>query len=42
MEKIKINDKLKHLGYFKTAEEASRAYDAKAEEIHGEFFCKNK
>ena len=40
--KIKINDKLKHLGYFKNAEEASKAYEAKAREIHGEFYYKNK
>ena len=40
--KIRINNKLKHLGYFKTAEEASKAYEAKAEELHGEFFYKNK
>ena len=39
---IRINDKIKHLGYFESAEEASRAYDAKAEEIHQEFFYKNK
>ena len=40
--KIGINGKLKHLGYFETAEEASQAYEAKAEEVHGEFFYKNK
>ena len=39
---IRINGKEKHLGYFKSAEEASRAYDAKAKELHGEFFYKNK
>ena len=38
---IKINDKIKHLGYFETAEEASVAYEAKAKEIHGDFFYKN-
>ena len=39
---IKINDKYKNLGHFKSAEEASQAYEAKAKEIHGEFFYKNK
>ena len=39
---ININGKLKHLGYFKTAEEASQVYEAKAREIHGEFYYKNK
>ena len=39
---ININGRLKHLGYFETAEEASKAYDAKAKEIHGDFFYKNK
>ena len=39
---IFINGKLKHLGYFETAEEASVAYDAKAKEIHKEFYYKNK
>ena len=39
---IRINGKKKHLGLFKSAEEASKAYEAKAKEIHGEFFYKNK
>ena len=39
---IKINGKNKHLGLFETAEEASKAYDAKAKEIHGDFYYKNK
>ena len=39
---IKINGKSKHLGYFETAEEASKAYEAKAKVIHKEFFYKNK
>ena len=39
---IRINGKIKHLGLFKSAEEASRAYEAKAEEIHKEFYYKNK
>ena len=40
--KIRINDKRKHIGYFETAEEASKAYEAKSKEIHGEFYYKNK
>ena len=40
--RININGKLKHLGLFETAEEASVAYEAKAKEIHGEFYYKNK
>ena len=40
--KIRINGKLKHLGYFKNVEDASKAYEAKAREIHGEFYYKNK
>ena len=39
---ININDKNKHLGLFKSAEEASKVYEAKAREIHGEFYYKNK
>ena len=39
---ININGKKKHLGLFETAEEASKAYDTKAKEIHGDFFYKNK
>jgi AP2 domain len=30
-----------HLGYFATAEEAARAYDAKARELHGEYAYQN-
>ena len=40
--KISINGKIKHLGYYETAEEASRAYEAKAKVIHKEFYYKNK
>ena len=39
---IRINGNLKHLGYFETAEEASKVYEAKAKEIHGNFYYKNK
>ena len=39
---IRINGKKKYLGSFLTAEEASLAYDAKAKEIHGNFYYKNK
>ena len=31
-----------HLGFFKTAKEASNAYEAKAKELHGDFYYKNK
>ena len=36
---ININGKNKHLGYFETA---SKAYEAKAKEIHGEFYYKKE
>ena len=39
---ININCKKKHIGYFESAEEASKAYEAKAKEIHGDFYYKNK
>ena len=39
---IRINGKRKHLDYFKSAEEASQAYEEKAREVHGEFYYKNK
>ena len=29
------------LGYFKTKEEARQAYETKAREMHGEYFCEN-
>ena len=35
---IMINLNKKHLGYFATAEQAGAAYQAKAKELHGEFF----
>ena len=36
--KIAIDNKNYHLGYFKTAKEASDVYDAKAKEIFGDFY----
>ena len=39
---ISINGKNKYLGLFKSAEKASQAYEAKAREIHGDFYYKNK
>jgi len=39
---ININGKIKYLGVFETAEEASQAYEAKAKVIHGDFYYKNK
>ena len=39
---ININGKIKHLGYYETAEEASKVYEAKAKVIHKEFYYKNK
>lgn len=38
---ISINTKLVYLGSYNTAEEASAAYEAKAMEIHGEFYNKS-
>jgi hypothetical protein len=35
--RIHHHNKRHYLGYFKTAEEAKAAYEAKAKEIHGEF-----
>lgn len=34
---IKIDGKGHHLGYFHSEEEAGRAYDARAKDLHGEF-----
>ena len=36
-----IDGKYTHLGYFKTALEASVAYETKAIELHGEFYYQN-
>jgi len=40
--RIMINGKLKHLGYFKTALEASQEYEEYAKDLHKEFYYKNK
>ena len=40
--RIRINGKLKHMGYYETAEEASEAYEAKAKELHKDFYYNNK
>jgi hypothetical protein len=38
---IRDHGKRVHVGQYKTAEEAARAYDAAAREVHGEFACVN-
>jgi hypothetical protein len=38
---IKINRKVKFLGYSLNPEDAARAYDTAARELHGEFACLN-
>jgi hypothetical protein len=37
--RIRINRKIKNLGYFDTREEAARAYESKAKELFGAFYC---
>jgi hypothetical protein len=39
--RIMIDGKRTAIGYFKTKEEARQAYETKARELHGEFFCEN-
>ena len=40
--KIGINGKLKHLGLFNTAKEASEVYEAKAKELFGEYYSEQQ
>lgn len=39
---ITIKGRRKYLGIFKTEEEAAKAFNDKAKELHGEFACLNK
>ena len=39
--RIVIDGKRTAIGYFKTKEEARQAYETKAREMHGEYFCEN-
>jgi hypothetical protein len=39
--RIVIDGKRTAIGYFKTKEEARQAYETKARELHGEYFCEN-
>jgi hypothetical protein len=41
MAQIGINGKNRYLGYYETAEQAARAYDIAARELHGEFATLN-
>lgn len=38
---LQVNRHAKHIGYFKTAKDAARAYDERAKETWGEFACLN-
>lgn len=38
---ISLDKKQKHLGYFKTEEEAAKVYDKEAKKLFGEFACLN-
>lgn len=40
--RIKIDGKLKHLGYFKSEVEAAKTYNKKAKELHSEFAVLNE
>lgn len=39
---IKVDNKLRHLGYFPNPKEAAAAYDKAARELHGEFALTNE
>jgi hypothetical protein len=39
---IRINGKHKHLGQYKTAEEASEIYNQYAMALHGDFYCRGR
>lgn len=39
--RITLNGQTLYLGRFKTEEDAARAYDRKAKELHGDFACLN-
>jgi hypothetical protein len=39
--RITIDGRRTAIGYFKTKEEARQAYETKARELHGEYFCEN-
>ena len=39
--RITVDGQRETLGYFRTKEEARQAYETKARELHGEYFCEN-